>query len=101
MELALKPLNYLIATSPKLDGNTLHIKGSFLDCTAILWLKWLTCSTRFVLPLYMVNVGCVNRQGSLPPLIQCVKGDLKIWLSALLMALFPRPTKDEFLFLRS
>ena len=101
MKLALRPSNHLIAICPKLDGNTLHIKGSFLECTAILWLKWLTCSTRLVLPLYMVNVGCVNCRGSLPPSIQRVKGDLEIWLSALLMASFPRPTEDEFLFMRS
>ena len=54
------PSNHLIAKGPKLDGNTLHIKASFFESIAILWLKWLTCSTRFVLPLYMVNIGCVN-----------------------------------------
>ena len=101
MEPALRPLNHLIATGPKLDGNTLHIKGLFLECTAILWLKWLTCSTGSVLPLYMVNVGCVNCRRSLPPSIQHVKCDLEIWLNALLMASFPRPIKEEFLFLRS
>ena len=36
MELALKPLNHLIAIGPKLDGNTMHIKASFLECTTIL-----------------------------------------------------------------
>ena len=36
IELALKLSNHLITTSPKLDGNTLHIKGSFLECTTIL-----------------------------------------------------------------
>ena len=36
MELALKPSNHLIAIGPKLDGNTLHIKTSFLVCIAIL-----------------------------------------------------------------
>ena len=41
MEPTPKPSNHLIATSPKLDGNTLHIKASFLEWTAILWLKWL------------------------------------------------------------
>ena len=101
MEAALRPLNHLIATGPKLDGNTLHIKGLFLECMAILWLKWLTCSTGSILPLYMVNVGCMNHRESLPPSIQRVKGDLEIWLSALLIALFPRATKGEFLFLRS
>ena len=101
MEPALRPSNHLIATSPKLDGNTLHIKASFLEWTTILWLKWLTCSTGSVLPLYMVNMGWVNYRGSLPCLIQRVKGELEIWLSALLMASFPRPTEDGFLFLRS
>ena len=57
MELALKPLNHLMATGPKLERNTLHIKASFLEYTAILWLKWLTCFTGFVWPLYMVNIG--------------------------------------------
>ena len=47
IELAPKPSNHLIATRPKLDGNTLHIKASFLEWIAILWLKWLTCSTGF------------------------------------------------------
>ena len=36
MELAPKLLNHLIATGPKLDENTLHIRASFLECTAIL-----------------------------------------------------------------
>ena len=94
MGLALRPSNHLIAIGPKLDGNTLHIKASFLECTAILWLKWLTCSTWFVLPLYIVNVSWVNRRGSLPPSIQHMKGDLEIWLSALLIASFPRPTEE-------
>ena len=44
IEPALRPSNHLIATGPKLDGNTLHIKALFLECIAILWLKWLTCS---------------------------------------------------------
>ena len=48
IEPALKLSNHLIAIGPKLDGNTLHIKASFLDCIAIIWLKWLPCSTRFV-----------------------------------------------------
>ena len=88
MEPTPRPLNHLIATGPKLEGNTLHIKASFLECTAILWLKWLS-STGFVQPLYMVNVGWVNCQGSLPPSILHVKGDLEIWLSTLLIASFP------------
>jgi len=101
MEPALRLSNHLITTGPRLDGNILHIKASFLECTAILSLKWLTYSTGFVLPLYKVNVGQVNRRESLTPSIQHVKGDLEIWLSALLMASFPRPPKDEFLFQRS
>ena len=36
MEFALRLLNYLIATSPRLDGNTLHIKASSLEWTTIL-----------------------------------------------------------------
>ena len=36
MELALKPSNHIMATSLKLEGNTLHIKASFLECTTIL-----------------------------------------------------------------
>ena len=31
IEWALKPLNHLIATGPKLDGKTLHIKASSLE----------------------------------------------------------------------
>ena len=36
IEPAPRPSNHLIATGPKLDGNTLHIKASFLEWTAIL-----------------------------------------------------------------
>ena len=61
MEPAARPSNHLIATGPKLKGKTLHIRASFLEYTAILWLKWLTCSTGSVRPLYTVNVGWVNR----------------------------------------
>jgi len=43
MEPAPRPSNHLMATSPKLEGNTLHIKALFLECIVILWLKWLTC----------------------------------------------------------
>ena len=39
MELALKSSNHLIATGPKLKGNTLHIRASSLEWTAILWLN--------------------------------------------------------------
>ena len=35
IEPAPRPSNHLIATSPKLDGNTLHIKVPFLECTTI------------------------------------------------------------------
>ena len=56
-----RPSNHLIATCPRLDGNTLHIKASFLEWIAILWMKWLTCCTGSVRPLYMVNVGWANR----------------------------------------
>jgi len=36
MEYAPRPSNHLITTGSKLDGNTLHIKASFLECTVIL-----------------------------------------------------------------
>ena len=49
--------NHIIATGPRLDGKTLHIKVLSLEWTTILGLKWLTCSMGSVLPLYMVNVG--------------------------------------------
>ena len=78
IEPSLRPSNHLIVIGFRLDGNTLHIKVSFLEWTAILWLKWLTCSTRSVLPLYMVNVGWVNCWGSFPLSILWVKGDLEI-----------------------
>ena len=57
MELAARLSNHLIAIGPKLEGKTLHIRASFLECTAILWLKWLMCSIGSVRPLYTVNVG--------------------------------------------
>ena len=83
-----------------LDGNTLHIKVSFFEWTTILWLKWLTCSIRSVLPLYMINAGWVNRWRSFPPSILCVKGDLEIWCKALLITSLPRPLWDGLLLLR-
>ena len=95
-----RPSNHLIATSPKLEGDTLHIKALFLECIVILWLKWLMCSIGSVWPLYMVNIGWVNRRGCLIPSILRVKGYLEIWLSALLIASFPKPFEDGFLFLR-
>ena len=39
MEFVFKPLNHLIATSPKLDWKILHISVSFLKGTTILWLN--------------------------------------------------------------
>ena len=36
MESALRPSNHLIATCSRLDGNSLHIKASSLEWTAIL-----------------------------------------------------------------
>jgi len=33
IEPAPRPSNHLITTGPKLDGNTLHIKVSFLECS--------------------------------------------------------------------
>ena len=36
MELALKPLNHLIATGPRLEGNILHNKASSFEWMAIL-----------------------------------------------------------------
>ena len=36
MEFVFKPLNYLIATGPKLDEKTLHIKVLFLEWIVIL-----------------------------------------------------------------
>ena len=55
--------NHLIAIGPKLDGNTLHIKATPKAWTAIFYLNWFTCSTGFVWPLYMVNIGWWNRLG--------------------------------------
>ena len=90
MESAARPSNQLIAIGPKLEGKTLHIRASFLERTSILSLKWLTCSIGSVRPLYTVNVGWVNRWGSILSSILCMKGDLEIWLSALLIAAFRR-----------
>ena len=39
MEFSFRPSNHLIATGPKLDGNTLRIKASSLEWTAIFWLN--------------------------------------------------------------
>ena len=73
IELAPWPSNHLTATGPRLDRNTLHIKALFLEWTVILWLKWLTCFTGSLRPLYMMNVGWVNSQGSFSPSILRVK----------------------------
>ena len=51
MEFAFRPSNYLIATSPRLNRNILHIKALSLEWIAILWLKSLTCSTGSIQPL--------------------------------------------------
>ena len=66
---------------------------------AIFWLKWLTCSTGSVRPLYKEKVGWWNRQGRLALSILRAKGDLATWFSALFMALFPRPLCVGLLFL--
>ena len=57
MESGFRLSNHFIATGPRLDGKTLHIKVLSLEWTTILGLKWLTCFMGSVLPLYMVNVG--------------------------------------------
>ena len=93
-------INHLIATGPKLEGNTLHIKVSSFEWMAILWLNWFTCSTGSIQPLYMVNVGGWNRRGSLALSILRVKGDLEIWFNALLIALLPKPLWGRLLYLR-
>ena len=64
IEFVLSPSNHFIYIGPKLDGNTLHIKASSWEWTAIFCLNWLTCSTGSVRPLYMVNVDWWNRLGS-------------------------------------
>ena len=51
LELALNPLNHLIATGLRLEGKILHNKASSFKWTAILWLNWLTCSTGSDQPL--------------------------------------------------
>ena len=89
--------NHLIATGPKREENTLHIKASFLEWIVILWLKWLICSTGSVRPLYMVNVGWANCWGCFPSSILHVKGDLEIWFNTLLKVSFSRPLRDELL----
>ena len=93
--------NHLIAISPKLDGNTLHIKISSWEWTVIFCLNWLTCSTGSVRPLYMANVGWWNRLGSFAFSIPHVKGDLEIWLNAFFITSVPTPLWEGLLcFLR-
>ena len=70
-------MNHLIARGPRLDRKTLHIKVSFYEWMAILWLNWLTCSTRSIWPLWTMNVGWWKRRGSLAPSILRVKGRLR------------------------
>ena len=67
MEFLFKPLNHLIATSPKLDGKTLHISTSFLEWTAILWLNWLICSTGSVLPVIKSEVWLLESSRECSP----------------------------------
>ena len=78
IELVFSPSNHLIGIGLKLDGNTLHIKALSWEWTTIFCLNWLTCSTEFVQPLYMANVGWWNRLGSFAFFIPRVKGDFEI-----------------------
>ena len=98
MEPAFRLSNHLIVTGPRLDRNILHIKASFLECTAILWLKWLTCSIGSVLLLYKVNVGWVNHWGNLPPSIQQVKATWKFGWVLYSQRHFPSLPKMNFYF---
>ena len=101
IEFVLSQSNHLIGISPKLDGNTLHIKVSSWEWTAIFCLNWLTCSTGSVRPLYMANVGWWNRLGSFAFSIPHVKGDLEIWLNAFFITSVPTPLWEGLLrFLR-
>lgn len=45
------PSNHLTIMGPRLERNTLHMRALFLEWMSILWLKWLTCFTRSILPL--------------------------------------------------
>ena len=85
IEFVLSSSNHLISIDPKLDGNTLHIKVSSWEWIAIFYLNWLTCSTGFVRPLYMANVGWWNRLESFAFSIPCV---CKGWLRNLAQHLF-------------
>lgn len=44
-------LNHLMVVRLRLDRKTLCMKDLFIEWMAILWLKWLTCSTGPILPL--------------------------------------------------
>ena len=101
IEFVFRPLNHLISISPKLDENTLHIKASSWEWTAIFCLNWLTRSTGSVRPLYMAKVGWWNRLGSFAFSIPRVKGDLEIWLNAFFITSVPTPLWEGLLrFLR-
>ena len=97
MEFVLSPSNHLIGIGPKLDGNTLHVKASSWEWTAIFYLNWLTCSTGSVRPLYMANVGWWKRLGIFAFSIPRVKGDLEIWLKAFFIISVPTPLLDGLL----
>ena len=97
MKFVLSPSNHLIGIGPKLDGNTLHIRASSWEWTAIFCLNWRTCSTGSVRPLYMANVGWWKRLGSFAFFIPRVKGDLEIWLKAFFITLVPTPLRDGLL----
>ena len=97
MEFVLSPSNHLIGIGLKLDGNTLHIKASSWEWTAIFCLNWLTCSTGSVWPLYITNVGWWKRLGSFAFSIPRVKGDLEIWLRTFFITSVPTPLPDGLL----
>ena len=97
IEFVLSLSNHLIDIDPKLDGNTLHIKASSWELTVIFCLNWLTCSTRFVQPLYMANVGWWKRLGSFAFSIPRVKGDLEIWLNVFFITSVPTPLREGLL----
>ena len=96
-EFVLSSSNHLIAISPKLEGNTLHIKASSWAWIAIFYLNWLTRSTGSVRPLYMMNVGWWNRLGSFSISIPRVKGDLEIWLNTFFITSVLTPLREGLL----
>lgn len=51
MDPSSNPSNHLMAVGPRLRGKTLDMRALFLEWMAILWVKWLKCSTGFVLSL--------------------------------------------------